>query len=293
MNPAREKAARLSCWTGPVEPVPLEGGITNTNFVVRHAGECFVVRIGEDNPRHGISRASEAASARAAHRAGVAPEIVHFEPGALVMRMVEGRTLGPEDVRDPPTLARILPVLRACHREIPEHFRGPAPMFWVFQVVRDYLASLREGESRMAPQLGRFARIALELERTVGAIEIVFGHNDLIAANFIDDGERIWLVDWEYAGFNSPLFDLGGLASNSELGESEEKWLLEHYFGAPITADLGHRYAAMKCASLLRESLWSMVQEIHSALDFDYRAYTAENLERFERAWAALRDEGG
>ncbi len=114
------------------------------------------------------------------------------------------------------------------------------------------------------------------------------GHNDLLAANIIDDGERLWLIDWEYAGFNSALFDLGGLASNSEMPEALREGLLEAYFERPVTDDLRRRFAAMTAASLMRETLWSMVSESHSKLDFDYAAYTAENLARFEAAYAAF-----
>jgi thiamine kinase-like enzyme len=114
----------------------------------------------------------------------------------------------------------------------------------------------------------------------------VFGHNDLLAANFIDDGKRLWLVDWEYAGFNSPLFDLGGLASNSELAPDQAEQALSLYFGKPVDDQLRRRAAAMTAASLLRETMWSMVSEIHSSVDFDYAAYTAENLRRFEGAYA-------
>ena len=118
---------------------------------------------------------------------------------------------------------------------------------------------------------------------------MVFGHNDLLAANFLDDGERLWLIDWDYAGFNSPLFDLGGLASNNGLSEAQERWLLETYFETALTDALWHSYRAMKCASLMRETMWSMVSEIHSALDFDYAAYTRENLTRFEAAYDSFR----
>ncbi|MCE3249515.1 MAG: choline kinase, partial [Geminicoccaceae bacterium] len=183
---------------------------------------------------------------------------------------------------------RILPLVRQCHREVPKHFRGPAPMFWVFQVVRDYAARLRADGSRMAPELPRLLAAADKLEDMVGPVVLVFGHNDLLAANLIDDSARLWLVDWEYGGFNSPLFDLGGLASNNELSPEQEHWLLEAYFEAPVTPDLRRRYAAMKCASLLREAMWSMVSELHLRIEFDYQAYTAENLTRFERAYATL-----
>jgi thiamine kinase-like enzyme len=93
-------------------------------------------------------------------------------------------------------------------------------------------------------------------------------------------------VDWEYAGFNSPLFDLGGLASNSELADAQAEQALELYSGKPVDDELRRRAAAMTAASLLRETMWSMVSEIHSKVDFNYCAYTAENLRRFEAAYA-------
>ena len=212
-------------------------------------------------------------------------EIVHAEPGALVMRWVDGRTLDPAGVREPACLERILDTVGRCHREIPLHFRGPTPIFWVFQVVRDYARTLREDGSRMAGRIDEFLARAAHLESVVGPVEIVFGHNDLLAANFIDDGDRIWLIDWEYAGFNSPLFDLGGLAANNALDAGEEHRMLERYFGEPPGEARLASYAAMKCASALREAMWSMVSETRSEIDFDYVAYTGENLERFERAW--------
>jgi len=202
------------------------------------------------------------------------------------MAFIEGETLDEARVREPASLARIVPLLKRCHDEIPAHLRGPTLMFWVFQVIRDYAGTLREASSRMLGELPRLLEMSGTLEREVGPIQLVFGHNDLLAANFIDDGERIWLIDWDYAGFNSPLFDLGGLVSNNQLDPDQEAWVLNEYFGAPADAALMRRYRAMKCASLLRESMWSMVSEIHSQLDFDYVAYTDENLARFESAWA-------
>ena len=286
-----EQAARrtraLSCWRGPVEPRPLGGGISNHNFLVED-GERFFVRIGEDFPVHNVLRRFELAASRAAHAAGIAPEVVHAEPGAMVFRYVEGRTLAPEDLRTETMLERVVPLVRTAHEAIPRHFRGPAPIFWVFQVLRDYAARLAAVGHRLAAGLPRYMAAAERLERMVGPIDIVFGHNDLLAANLIDDGRRLWLVDWEYGGFNSPLFDLGGLASNNELSPALEDRLLELYFETPVTDDLRRRYQAMKCASLLREAMWSMVSEIHLTIEFDYQAYTAENLDRFERAYATL-----
>ena len=287
-----EEAARrtraLACWRGRVEPKPLGGGISNHNFFVEDAGSRFFVRIGEDFLVHNVLRRFELAASRAAHAAGISPEVVHAEPGAMVFRYVEGRTLAPEDLQSETMLARVVPLVRTAHEVIPKHFRGPTPIFWVFQVLRDYAARLAADGHRLAGELPGYMMAAERLERIVGAVEIVFGHNDLLAANLIDDGSRLWLVDWEYGGFNSPLFDLGGLASNNELPPALEERLLELYFEEPVTDDLRRRYHAMKCASLLREAMWSMVSEIHLTIDFDYETYTAENVERFERAYAAI-----
>ena len=285
LEQAAARVAGLACWSGPVEPQPITGGITNVNFVVADGPGRYFVRVGEDIPVHGVLRFNEVAAARAAELAGVTPAVIYTEPGIIVSHFIEGRTLEPGDVRDDAMLARIVPLVRLCHREVPLHLRGPVLTFWVFHVIRDYAASLREAQSRCVPMLPELLSRAEALERAVGPIELVFGHNDLLAANFIDDGERLWLVDWDYAGFNSPLFDLGGLASNNELSEAQERWLLEAYFERPSDAELARRYGAMKCASLLREAMWSMVSEIHSTLDVDYVAYTEENLARFERAY--------
>jgi thiamine kinase-like enzyme len=285
---AASRAAGLPCWSGPVLPEPLSGGITNVNFVVADRGERFFVRIGEDIPIHGILRVNELAAARAAEAAGVSPAVVHAEPGAIVTRFVEGRTYGPKDVRNPANLERIVGLIRRCHHDMARHLRGPVLMFWVFHVIRDYAGTLRDGNSRSLPLLPGLLSRAETLEAVVGPIEVVFGHNDLLAANFIDDGERLWLVDWDYAGFNSPLFDLANVASNNEFPPELVSRLLEAYYGSPPDGTLRRRYEAMACASLLRETMWSMVSEIHSTLDFDYVAYTDENLARFERSYAAF-----
>lgn len=287
---ASARAADLSCWSGDVEVEPIGGGITNSNFLVRHRGKRHFVRIGKDIPEHGIMRFFELAASRAAHAAGISPEVLHHEDGAMVLEFIEGRALEATDLASPSMLERVAPLIKRCHVEIPHHLRGPAMVFWVFQVIRDYAHTLREKEYRSVSDLPHLLEIAQSLESRVGEVSLVFGHNDLLAANFIDDGERIWLIDWDYAGFNSPLFDLGGLASNSELSPTLEARLLELYFESEPSEELFGRYRAMKCASLLRESMWSMVSELTSSVDFDFKAYTETNLRRFEEAWSSLQE---
>ena len=283
------KVAGLSIWSDEVEPEPFGEGLTNRNFLVVDGGRKYVVRVGQDILVHQIMRFNKLAASRAAHAAGLSPAVVHAEPGILVLEHIEAETLTEAMVREPARLERILPVVRDCHVEVARHLRGPALIFWVFHVLRDYAGTIQDGASEHHGKLPGLMQAAEELERAVGPIDVVFGHNDLLAANFLDDGDKIWLIDWDYAGFNSPLFDLGGLASNSELDEDAERWMLDTYFQWSVEPERWRRYRAMKCASLLRETMWSMVSELHSELDYDYGPYTVSNLERFEKALEEFR----
>ncbi|RJF88082.1 choline kinase [Oleomonas cavernae] len=277
---------RLLLWQGPIEIRPLSGGITNRNYVVKDRARRAVVRVGGDIPVHGIMRFNEHAASIAAAAAGISPQVLATAPGLLVLEFIEGQTFDAAMVR-----ARrddCLDLVARTHREIPQHLRGPVLSFNVFHVVRDYGHTLRDGGHRLLGELPALLHKAAMLEAAVGAIELVFGHNDLLAANFIDDGRRLWLVDWDYAGFNTPLFDLGGLSSNNGFSAADDEAMLTRYFARPPGDDLRRRLRAVQCASLLREAMWSMVSELHSTLAFDYVAYTAENLARFNAAWGSF-----
>ena len=289
-----EVVRALPIWSGPVEPRPVSGGMSNANFLVEDRGERFFVRVGADMPVHGITRADEAAVSRAAAACGLSPALLHViqgRPGALVFRHLTARTLTAEDVRTRPILERVVKLLHTCHRMMPEHLPGTAPLFRVFDVVRGYARTLGEGRSRHVSDLPVLMDAAAELARAAGPFELVFCHNDLLAGNLMDDGTRLWLVDWEYGGFNAPLFDLANLASNNELAEADERWLLEAYFEAPLSPGLWRRYRAMRCTSLLRETMWSMVQEAHATLDFDYARYTADHRARFAAEYRRFQEE--
>jgi thiamine kinase-like enzyme len=282
-----ERVRALPIWQGAALVAPLGGGLTNQNFLVEDGARKCVVRIGDDIPVHQILRSNELAASRAAHAAGVSPEVIYHERGVLVIGFVEGRTLSAADFAEPEVLAAAVDLVARAHREIPQHFRGPAMLFWVFQVLRDYTARLQDEGSHYLPLLAELLLEAELLEAAVGQVDLVFGHNDLLPANFIDDGARLWLIDWDYAGFNSPLFDLGGLAANNGLTVAQERLMLQQYFGA-VDEALWRRYLAMKAAAALRETLWSMVSETHSELDFDYATYTETNLATYRAAFAAF-----
>ena len=269
-----ERLKRLACWKRPVSLTPLTGGLTNLSFVADDGVEKFVVRCGGDIPVHHVFRDRERAASRAAFEAGLSPEVVHVEPGITVMRFIAGRTFGEADMRE--QLARIVPLLKTCHSEVGRWLQGPANMFWVFHVIRDYV--------RAANADAKYLAIADALERRQVPLPIVFGHHDLLPGNFMDDGERLWLIDWEYGAFGTAMFDLANLSSNGEFDAAQDDTLLAAYFGGAVGPELRGAFAAMKAASALREALWAMVSDVHlKTPGVDYRTHANEYLRRFER----------
>ena len=279
MTGKQDRIAGLSLWNGPLDIEPLHGGLSNESYTVACGGEKYVVRFGTDYPFHHVVREREVMTARAAHAAGFAPEVVHTEPGIMVSRFIEGQTYDGEDVRR--NREEIARLMRRFHSGLPAHVSGAGFIFWVFHVIRDYAHTLKRGESRFESELPRYLDLAEKLETVQAPLPICFGHHDLLPANFIHDGTRLWLIDFEYAGFGTAMFDLAGITSNAGFSEAEAGELLAAYFEAAPSAEILQSHAAMQCASLLRESMWSMVSELHlNAPGVDYEAYTAENLER-------------
>ena len=179
-------------------------------------------------------------------------------------------------------------LIRKIHDEIPNKLSGQPQIFWVFYVIKYYSNYLLNNNSSHISLIPSLLKKAEKLEKLSSPREIVFGHNDLLAANFLDDGSKIWVVDWEYGGFNDPLFDIGGLSSNNDLDENLENEVLEMYFKEKPSKDLIIKYNAMKTASLLRETMWSMVSEITSKIEFNYAEYTSDNLKKFEESFDKL-----
>ena len=264
------------------EPVVLSGGITNRNLRARLGGRDVVLRIcAKDAEALSVDRETEVAATRAAHAAGVGPEVLAWLPGepcCLVTAFVPGRTLTAEEVREPPVLAGLGAMLRRIHA-------GPplATAFPTFTLAAEYAATARARGGEVPAADHAHAR---ELSARIGAAlrgpghEPVPCHNDLLCANVLRDGEHLALLDWEYAGMNDRYFDLGNLAVNNGLDADEEALLLAAYLGAPpAAADLA-ALRLMRLMSDVREAMWGVVQAAISTLDFDYRAYAEEHFAR-------------
>jgi thiamine kinase-like enzyme len=287
-----DRIRALPCWNGRIAIDRLKGGLSNESFIVADAGGKHVVRFGKDYPFHQVYRERELMTARAAHAAGFAPAVEYAELGVMVSAYLGAKTLGAADVKA--ERLRIARLLADFHRAMSRHVSGPGYMFWVFHVVRDYARVLREGGSRMTEKLPDYLDLAEELEAAQAPLPIIFGHNDLLPSNLLDDGERLWLIDFEYAGFSTAMFDLAGAASNAGFTQDEALEFLEAYFGTKPEPALNRAFAAMQCASLLREAMWSMASELHlSAPGADYVAYTSENLNKLNAALDAYRAQYG
>ena len=274
MSELEEKVARLACWKEPVELAPLKGGLTNISFVVTHRGKKFVARCGEDIPIHHVFRDRERAASTAAFAAGLSPEIVHAEPGITVLRFIDGRTFTEADLRA--NVGRLAVLLKDCHTKVSRHLRGPANTFWVFHVIRDYVTLIGADQ--------RYLAAADRLEQMQVPLPIVFGHHDLLPGNLMDDGERLWLIDWEYGGFGTAMFDLANLSSNGAFDAARDDALLDAYFAGKADDTLRRSFAAMKAASALREALWAMVSDVHlKTPGVDYKAHAKDYLARFEQ----------
>ena len=258
----------LSCFQNPTDIIPINGGITNVNVGVTNNNKKYVVRIGKDIPEHGVMRWNELALSKAAQSLGVSPAVVHYEPGILVLEFIDAQTFEEADVRKSKNLMRIISLVAKTHRGIGQYLNTPILTFWPFQVNQSYMSRL---ESDGSPHMSKLADLKRQLELlqdATGQVDLVIGHNDLLAANILDDGDQLWLIDWEYGGFNTPLFDLAGLAGNNGLSILQEQQMLEQYFDRSWEI-YWRPYQAMKCISLMRETLWSMISELYSEIEFD------------------------
>jgi thiamine kinase-like enzyme len=273
---ARAIVARL--WPGrSVGIEPLEGGITNSNFLLTLDDERLVLRIaGKDTEYLGIDRRREESAARMAARAGIGPEVVTYvEPeGYLVTRFIEGHPIPPDRMRSPEQVTRAAAALRAIHRAEPIPGR-----FDAHRVVEDYRRTAVEHGVEAPADYAWAREVGDRIREVRGPQPLVPCHNDLLNANFIDDGDRIRIVDWEYAGMGDRFFDLANFSINHGFGPTEDEHLLRAYFG-DIRADHADSLRLMRFMSDFREAMWGVVQQGISELDVDFVAYAGEHFDR-------------
>jgi thiamine kinase-like enzyme len=268
------------------EPTPLDGGITNKNFRITMGGSDYVIRVpGKDTSLLGIDRGAERESGELASRVGISPEVVArmTDPPCLVTRFVEGETLTAEKLRDPATLSEVASALTKLHSAgatLPTEFDS-------FRVIEDYAKTAADRGVEVPASYEESHGHSKRIEAALSGLEHtpVPCHNDLLAANFIR-GERLWIVDWDYAGMGDRYFDLGNFAVNNELDDDAARDFLRAYFGE----EPGERRMAtlrlFRFMSDFREAMWGVVQQGISDLDFDFVDYAGKHFQRLRDAAA-------
>jgi thiamine kinase-like enzyme len=264
----------------PRQVTELPGGLTNRNFKVTTPDGEFVVRLfADEGALLAIDRDHEYRNSVIAAEAGVGAPVIEYRPAdrVLVLGYLHGKTLTNADVAEPATLDRIAVACRALHAG--GRFVADFDMFDV--QARYYATAMRRqiglppGYDRLRPAFAAArAALAVKDEGTVPC------NNDLLAANFIDDGERIWLIDYEYSGNNDPCFELGNIAGECGLDAEALSYLVTQYYGRPRRSRIA-RASLFNLVSRYGWTLWGVLQQASSQLDFDFRSWA---MERFELA---------
>jgi thiamine kinase-like enzyme len=276
---------KIVAWQGKsISFQPLHGGLTNSNYRVEVDGVPFVVRIpGASTELLAVDRQNEYYNTKAAAETGIGPKIAHYLPDekVMVLEFIQGRTMSIPTLQAPGMPARIAESLKILHA-------GPRFLtdFNMFRLVEFYLNIVKEYEVRIPnnyhSRLPAIARI--EQAMAINPLPIVPCNNDLLAENYLDDGQRLWLIDYEYSGNNDPCFELGNTCQEQQYDESRIAEMCAAYFGRAYPDKL----ARMKLNMIMSDAgwcLWAAIQAKISKIEFDFWDWAAE---RWARAEAKL-----
>ena len=269
---------------GPRTVDELPGGLTNRNFKITTRNGSYVARVASPGSELlAIDRENEYRNSVRAAAAGVGAPVIDYQPAAnvLVLGFLPGRTLGNEDMADPGRLRRIARACRRLHGG--ERFDGDFDMFAIQRRYRAVAAErgipIPSGYDDLADAFGDAARaLAVRDQGTVPC------NNDLLAANFIEDGERIWLIDYEYSGNNDACFELGNIWGECRLPDEALELLVAEYYGRLLRNKIA-RARLLGLAGKYGWTLWGAIQAAVSPIEFDFRTWA---MERFEGAAAGF-----
>jgi thiamine kinase-like enzyme len=262
--------AGIPILAGAGEPVRL-GGLTNLVFRI---GE-YCLRIPGKGTEEYINRANEAVAAREAAKAGVSPEVLHFDErsGVMVTRFIDGATtMSPEKFKSiAGAPARAALAFRQLHQSSAVFpFR-----FELFGMIDDYLRILSTKDVTLPAGYHDVVREAEAVRAALGEhpAKLAACHCDPLCENFLDTGERMWIVDWEYSGMNDPMWDLGDLSVEGAFGPAQDEEMMHAYFGGEPKPTERGRVVIYKAMCDLLWTLWGLIQLANDNPADDFRAY--------------------
>ena len=262
------------------------GGLTNQVFRVQAGGEAYCLRVPGKGTDAFIDRSVEVVNARAAAAAGVSPEVLHFgDDGIMVTRFLGGCvTMTPETLRATPGApARVARAFRRLHRS----GQTFAFRFELFAMIDGYLALLDTLGTSLPESYHETVTGAQVVREALAARPLPLApcHCDPLCENVLDDGRRMWLVDWEYSGMNDPMWDLGDISVEAGFGPEHDRAMLEAYFDGPACpADFG-RMVIYKAMCDLLWTLWGLIQHANKNPADDFWGYAVR---RFARCRALM-----
>jgi thiamine kinase-like enzyme len=281
--------ARIPRLAGLPPPARIEriGGLTNRNYKVAIGPDSYVLRLAGTGTGEYIDRTLEERNARVAAAAGVNAEVLFFDPadGTMLCRYIESLTMSAAAFRDLDRVGRAALAFRRMH-EFDQPF---ANRFEVFAQIDEYLALLRRNHARIPEGYDELQREAEAARRAIAArpARLAPCHNDPLAENFLDTGERMHIVDWEYAGMNDPMWDLGDLSVEADFGPEQDAALLGAYFdGTAPPAEAGRMVVAKGLCDLVW-TLWGLIQVMNANPVEDFWAYSINRFERCRRLMAS------
>jgi thiamine kinase-like enzyme len=256
-------------------------GLTNRNYLVHHDGEGWVIRIPGTGTSEYIDRRAEAVAARVAADVGVNADLLFFDEtdGLMVTHFVEGAvTMSAERFTDLEAIARAGRAFRRLH-EAPEPF---AVDFGLFAMIDDYKSLLAEKGAVLPDGYDDVVAQAAVVQDALTArpVALVPSHCDPLCENFLDTGDRMFLIDYEYGGNNDPMWDLGDLSVEGGFDAAQDAVLLRAYFEADPPDDQAARMVVYKAMCDLLWTLWGLIQHVNGNPTDDYEAYA---LGRFGR----------
>ena len=284
--PDADRLRRVPALAGALAAEPLSGGITNRNYKVTLASGPVVVRAYEhESSALAINRENEHLNSVAAATSGAGAPVIEYLPdeNMLIVGWIEGRTFSEADVRVPANLPRIADACRVLHS-------GPRFVndFNMFEIQARYLALVRERGFRLPARYEEFLPQveSIRLAMNASPEPTVPCNNDLLAGNFIDEGSRIRLIDYEYSGNNEASFEIGNIWSESTLPDDLLEVLVHSYWGDLGSAALEAKVARARLWGLMSKygwTLWASISASISPIDFDYWGW---GMEKYERAVA-------
>lgn len=265
---------------------PLPGGLTNKNYKVSTPSGTYVLRHSTPSSADelAVDRRAEYENSVRAAAAGVGAPVVEFlsEDGVLVIGFLEGETLSDEHLQRPGMMARLAEACRRLHAGQPFVNR-----FDMFELQPEYLARVQRRGFRLPRGYLDHAETVDRVRAALAVRPVALRpcHNDLLAANFIDDGQTVWIIDYEYSGNNDPYFELGNIWSECHLTLEQLEELVHAYDGSASKSHLA-RARLWGLMSQYGWTLWASIQDGTSSLDFDFWSWGLEKYERAEATFA-------